>query len=205
MLDDDSYAEVVEVSENVDSGVSRLSKIQHDRCDSPEVYAVTFNNDGEHLTKNNTSTSALSKDCHNTHPKSTYMHAPGDDECTLQKDYIFGQSESTIRTESHLKNRPSHRELIDVSNYDLFSNENVYDEPDDVSISDPPCYENETVLVSNIKMAEKVQSKRTNPLDTCLPTSHSVYKENPIFQSGASSPGIGLRDYERSKIPPFDA
>lgn len=97
------------------------------------------------------------------------------------------------------------RELIDVPNYNLFSNEDAYDEPDDVSISDPPCYENETVLVSNIKMAEKVRPKRTNPRDTCLPTSHSVYKENPIFQSDASSPGIGWRDSERSRFPPFDA
>nr|XP_022339525.1 uncharacterized protein LOC111134623 isoform X2 [Crassostrea virginica] len=199
----DSYSDVVAVSENVDSDLLRLSDIQYNRYDSPDVNAVTFH--GEHLTKDNTSMSAFSKHCHPTYAKNTHMHSPGEDKCILQNVNTIGQVESTIRTERHLKYRPSHRELIDDLNYDLFSNEGNYEEPDDVSISDPPCYENETVLVSNIKMAEKVQSKRTNPRDTCLPTSHSVYKENPIFQSDASSPGIGWRDSERSRFPPFDA
>lgn len=79
----DSYADVVAVSENVDSDLSKLSDIQYDRYDSPELNAVTFH--GEHLTKDKT------------------------------------------------------RELIDVPNYNLFSNEDAYDEPDDVGISDPPC------------------------------------------------------------------
>lgn len=107
----DSYADVVKVSDNLDSDLSRLSEIQYDKYDSLDACAVTYINNGEHPTKNDSSRPAVS----NVHAydNNNGMYSSRVDKCIPQYENVtLDQIESSIDGQDYL-------ELIDGPNYDL--------------------------------------------------------------------------------------
>ncbi|XP_061188421.1 uncharacterized protein LOC133196568 [Saccostrea echinata] len=78
-------------------------------------------------------------------------------------------------------------ELVDVPNYELFSQSEQFDAgtEEEYPYSETPNYENETIHSSRMNIVDP-QPFRINISHLDLPSPH-VHKENPVFQSDASS------------------